>query len=273
MDDNIVGKEVVHEDSNEETYEDVNEEEFDDDNDEDFDTESEEGEEFDIDSDTSSEYTVGEVYVDSDASSSHNDSFFSGQAITCSNGCKDIRVFAYLISTSSSLAANVERKDNSVEQCANAITDADEAPCTNLEEDECLAQNRNKDSIVSSTNSFDDFIRMSVTPVRPVSIHMRKTWNINLDQISFQILKWMGSILVVHTPKQFPRLVTEHYLSFSLIILCFNLDTKKEEMVGKAQECQAKIFSTYQVSNMLCSTIKLRINLFIHLVQTLISVT
>ncbi len=96
-----------------------------------------------------------------------------------------------------------------------------------------------------------------MTPVGPVSIHMRKTWNITLDtQISFQILKWMGSILVGHTPKQFPRLVTEHYLSFSLIILCFNLDTKKEEMVGKDQECQAKIFSTYQVSNVLCSTIK-----------------
>ncbi len=76
-----------------------------------------------------------------------------------------------------------------------------------------------------------------------------------------------------HTPKPFPRLVTEHYLSFSLIILYFNLDTKKEEMVGKAQECQAKIFSTYQVSNVLCSTIKPRINLFIYLVQTLISVT
>ncbi len=39
--------------------------------------------------------------------------------------------------------------------------------------------------------------------------------------------------MVGHTPKQFPRLVTEHYLSFSLIILCFNLDTKKKEMVGK----------------------------------------
>ncbi len=132
MDDNVVG------DKFEDTDEAVDEEELDD-SDEDFDTESEEDEEFDIDSDSGSEYKVGEVDVDSDASSSHSDSFFSGQAITRSNGCKDIRVFAHLTSASSSLAANVERKDNSVEQCANAITDAYEAPCTNLAEDECLA--------------------------------------------------------------------------------------------------------------------------------------
>ncbi len=132
VDNIVVVEEVGYEDTDEETDEEIDEEEFDGDNDEDFDTESEEDEEYDIDSDTSSEYTVREVDVDLDASSSHSDSFFSGQAITRSNGCKDIRVFAYLTSASSSLAANVERKDNSVEQCANAITSADEAPCTNL---------------------------------------------------------------------------------------------------------------------------------------------
>ncbi len=125
-----------------------------------------------------------------------------------------------MTSASSSLAANVERKDNSVEQCANAITDADEAPCTNLEEDECLAQNRNKDSIVSSTNSFDrlhqderDSNRTGLNPHEEDLEYNPRYSDIIPD------LKWMGSILVGHTPKQFPRLVTEQYLSFSLIIL------------------------------------------------------
>ncbi len=79
--------------------------------------------------------------MDSDASSFHSDSFFSPSHTA---RCKDIRIFAYLTSASSSLAANVERKDNSVVQCANAITGAYEAPCTNLAEGECLAQTETK---------------------------------------------------------------------------------------------------------------------------------
>ncbi len=169
---NVVGEETGHEDTDEEIDEEVTEdEEFEDDDDdeeeeEDFDTEFEADEEFDdnedfnteiegdeeFDIDTSSEFSVGEVDVDTDASSSHRGYYFSDQAITCSHGCKDILVLAYLTSTGSSQATSEEMKDYSVEQFPNTIaTDADEALCTIIEEDECSVHNRSKESITSST--------------------------------------------------------------------------------------------------------------------------
>ena len=171
---NVVGEDIGHEDTDEEIDEEVNEdEEFDDDDvddddddddvDEDFDTEFEGDEEFDID--TSSEFTVGEVDVDTDTSSSHSGYCFSDQDITHSHGCKDIRVLAYLTSSGSSQAAREEMKLNSVEQFPNTIaTDADEALCTILEEDECSARiMRSKGSITSSTIYFDNQTRQDLS--------------------------------------------------------------------------------------------------------------
>ncbi len=163
---NVVGEEIGHEDADEEIDED---EEFADSNDdfdtefeedeelddsEDFDTESERDEEFDIDSGATSEFAVGEVETDTDASSSHSGYCFSGQAITRTNGCNDIRVLAYSTSAGSNEAASIEMKDNSIEQCSNVMTTgADEALSIILEEDESL--NRNKEQVTSSITSLD----------------------------------------------------------------------------------------------------------------------
>ncbi len=171
-DDNVVEEEVRHEESDE----DIDGEEFDEDEDsdidDDFDTEFEEDEEFDdseeleaeferdeefdIDTGTSSEFTVGEVDTDSDASSFHSGYCFSGQTVSRSHGCNDIRVFAYSTSAGSSQAASIEMKDNSIEQCSNVIaTDSDEALSTISEEDECSAQNGSKECTTSSIPSLD----------------------------------------------------------------------------------------------------------------------
>ncbi len=158
---NVVGEETGEEDTDEDV-EVTEDEEFDDDDDEeeeeeDFNTGFEGDEEFDIDIDTSSELSVGEVDVDIDAISSHRGCCFSDQAITRSHGCKDIRVLAYLTSKDSSQPANEEMKDYSVEQFPNTIaTDADEALCTIIEEDECSVQINSKERITSSMISFDD---------------------------------------------------------------------------------------------------------------------
>ncbi len=162
---NVVGEETGEEDTDEEIDVEVTEdEEFDDDDDddeeeeeEDFNTGFEGDEEFDIEIDTSSELSVGEVDMDTDACSSHGGCCFSDQAITRSNGSKDIGVLAYLTSKDSSQPANEEMKDYSDEQFPNTIaTDADEALCTIIEEDECSAQINCKEGITSSTISLDN---------------------------------------------------------------------------------------------------------------------
>ena len=65
-----------------------------------------------------------------------------------------------MTSTGSSQAAREERKDYSADQFPNTIaTDADEALCTIVEEDECSVHNRSKESITSSTISLDNVNR------------------------------------------------------------------------------------------------------------------
>ncbi len=165
---NKVGEEIGHEDTDEEIDEDdefangsddddfstefEEDEELDDS--EDFDTESERDNVFDFDTNTNSEFTVGEVDTDTDASSSHSGYCFSGQAIARSHGCNDIRVFAYSTSAGLRQAVSIEMMDNSIEQCSNVIaTDADEALYTILEVDE--SQNRIQECITSSITSLD----------------------------------------------------------------------------------------------------------------------
>ncbi len=252
-DDNVVEEEVRHEESDE----DIDGEEFDEDEDsdidDDFDTEFEEDEEFDdseeleaeferdeefdIDTGTSSDFTVEEVDTDSDASSSHSGYCFSGQAVTRSHGCNDIRVFAYSTSTGSSQAASIEMKDNSIEQCSNVIaTDSDEALSTISEEDECSTQNGSKECTTSSITYLDRVHQivgepsMTTLDAREEDLECSPTCSVaisddNLDEISTG---------VTHT-QEVPKVggcTTLSCLSFHYLFINFRYKERKSCLPG-----------------------------------------